>query len=226
MEGEELRSTVVTVYQNGKKLGSFRGDETAFVPEGELEFRSKLRGTSKPLSVTETFKEGDVKTIAFDAGIEVHLTVIAKGTANGVLLRGKPATELWQDGKRVHKINSTSGGLVTPGAYTLRIDDRLNLYETNITVTREANQVLEIDVPAGGLTLIYKDASGQELTPERVFITPATTKRRQVRSSNQQLILMPGTYRISGFPKDRGFPETEIQVTAGAEQTIILQATK
>ncbi|MEM7061516.1 MAG: hypothetical protein AAF557_28400 [Pseudomonadota bacterium] len=88
MEGEELRSTVVTVYQNGKKLGSFRGDETAFVPEGELEFQSKLRGTSKPLSVTETFKEGDVKTIAFDAGIEVHLTVIAKGTANGVLLRG------------------------------------------------------------------------------------------------------------------------------------------
>ncbi len=226
MEGEDLRATVVTVFQNGRKLGSFKGDASAFVPEGTLEFRSRLAGTSKPLSVTETFKEGEAKTISFDAAVEVHLTVIARGTANGVQLRGKPSTELWQNGKRQHKVNNSFGGLVTPGTYMLRIDDRLNRFETEIVVSREAKQVLEIDVPAGGLTVIYHDVNGNELKPERVFVAPSGTKRRQVRPSNKPMILMPGAYTLTGWPKDRGYPVTQIEMKAGEAETVILKATK
>ncbi len=225
MEGEELRATVVTVFQDGKKIGSFKGDETAFVPEGILEFHSKLRGTSEPISVTESFVDGDVKTISFEADIEVRLMIKALGTANGIQLKGKPTAELWQNGERKHKVNNSSGGLVTPGTYILRLDD-VNVFETEIVVTREPDQVMEIDVPAGGLTVIYQDKAGNELTPERVFIAPEGVRRGKVRSSNQPLILLPGTYTITGFPKDAGFPEQQIVMKAGVEQTLVMRATK
>ena len=226
MEGEDLRSAVVTVYRDGKKLGSFKGDESAFVPEGSLEFRAQPPGTSAPMKVIETFVAGDSKVISFEAAIEVHLNVIARGTANGVRIGGRPTTELWQHGARVHKINRGSGGLVTPGTYVLHIDDNLNVFETEIVVTRDPKQVIELDVPAGGLTVRYQDVEGNELPRERIFVTPEGKDRHQVRSSNEPLVLMPGHYTITGWPKTAGYSDQEVNVQAGVDQTVILHATQ
>lgn len=226
MEGEELRATVVRVYRDGKKLGSFKGDEVAFVPEGTLEFRSQLAGTSSDLIVTETFAAGDVKEIVFDAAIEVHLNVFAIASANGERLYAKPSVELWQAGERKHTLNSSSGRLVTPGTYRMVIDDRLNHFETEITVSREEKQEPQIEVPAGAVTIEYRDVGGAVEAPKRVFLTNLATNSRAPRTSGTQFALVPGRYAVQGWPKSSGYPETEIEVMAGEVRTVVLQATQ
>ena len=224
MEGEELRATVVRVYRDGTKIGSFKGDAWAFVPEGLLEFRSKLSGTSEDTKVTEVFEVGDDKTIRFDAGIEVRLNVFAIAEATGERLKGKPTTELRQNGVKVHTINSHSGGLVRPGTYVLIIDDGLNHFETEMTVTEDSSQSPEIAVPSAALTITYQDASGSQEPSKRVFLRNLETNKRATRSSDTAISLVPGTYRIEGWPKANGYPETEITVVPGDSTAVILKA--
>lgn len=226
MEGEALRATVVTVYRDGEKLGSFRGDETAFVPEGTLEFRSKLVGTSEPTVVSETFGPGAAKVIRFDAEIEVHLNVFARASSTGERIKGKPAPELWQDGARIHKFNGSSGGLVTPGVYTLVIDDGLNHFETAFSVLSDPVQEPQIEIPAGAVTIHYRDAAGVAEDAKRVMLRNLDTGGRATRRSEESFALLPGRYRISGWPAANGYPDTEIEIAPGDDKAVILEATK
>lgn len=224
MEGAALRATVVLVYRDGEKLGSFKGDEAAYVPEGTLEFRSQLAGTSAPLTVTESFAAGDAKQIAFDAATEVHLTVMANASSTGERLRGKPSIELWQNGQVAHTVNNSSGGLVAPGAYTLVIDDGLNRFETPIEVGTAPDQELALSVPAGAVTVDYRDASGAAEPPKRVFFTRADGGRRVLRQSGEPVALVPGRYTVQGWPRDAGYPPAEVEIAAGQQHTVTLRA--
>ncbi|MEO1066497.1 MAG: hypothetical protein AAFW47_03870 [Pseudomonadota bacterium] len=226
MEGEDLRSTVVTVFRDGKKLGSFKGDASAFLQEGTYEFRSKLAGTSKPLVVTETFARGDAKTISFNAELEVRLNVFVTASSTGERLGGKPTNKLMRNGELIHKVNRSSGGLVTPGTYMLAMADDFNIFETELTVTREALQEPRITVPAGALTVNYLDASGAPEASKRVFIRNLVDKGRGLRRSGETFAVLPGRYLVTGWPAKNGYPDQEITIEAGETQVITLKATK
>jgi len=225
MAGEEIRETVVTVYRDGKKLGSFHGDEVGFVPEGALEFQTDIAASNQTLSVNETFVAGDVKVISFDAKKEVKLIVALILDATGERLRGKPAPELLQNGEVVTKINASSGGFVTPGQYVFRADDGLNLYSQDLSVSDEDTQEIEIKVPSGAIVVIYQDVSGAQEEPKRIFLRRADDNRGVTRSSNEPVGLLPGRYVLTGHPKAAGYPETAFEITAGETKEIVLQAT-
>lgn len=225
MKDAEIRETVVIAYRGGEKLGAFRGDEAAFVPEGSLEFRSKLAGTSQELSVTETFAAGDHKIIAFRAETEVNLRVTLL-FSNGTRLLAKPAIKLFQDGVEVDKLNRASGGLVRPGTYILRADDGLNQFEQMLVVTAEPNQEIVLDVPSGAVTVTYEDATGARHPPARIFIRRVDMRRAKLRQSDQSIGLTPGTYEITGHPKAAGYPPTELTITDGSTQSLVLRATR
>lgn len=226
MEGEELRATVVRVYRDGKQIGSFKGDAMAFVPEATLDFRSKLAGTSADTVVTETFASGAQKVIRFEADIEVRLNVFAIAIATGDRLKGKPTTELWQDGAQVDKINRHSGGLVRPGTYRLVIDDGLNHFETALIVSTDKLQEPRFEVPSAAITVDYVGLDGAPEAPKRVFLENLETGSRATRTSGAPIALTPGRYSIEGWPKQNGYPEREISVVAGQDQTITLRSTK
>lgn len=226
MDGATIRDTVVFVYRDGKRVGSFHGDRTAFLQQGRFDFRTTPSGTSQDLSVTEAFAAGDAKEISFEAATEVKLTVHLNMVATATRLLSKPALQLFQNGELVTKINSHSGGLVFPGRYQIRADDSVNAYETDIDVTSAPEQVVEIDLPSASVTVSYKDVNGEKEEPKRVFVYPESGRRGVTRTSNTQIGLLPGTYVLEGHPKKAEYPRTTIEVAPGDELTVTLQATK
>jgi len=226
MDGEAIRETVVIVYQDGKKLGSFKGNATAFVPEGKLEFRTKIAQSSQTLFVTETFKSGDEKEIGFVAEKEVKLVIKLNLTTAGTQLKSKPTLNLLQNGEVAKKLNAANGGFVIPGTYLLHADDAVNVFEQEITVTDEDTQNLAIDVPSGAITVTYQDKDGKSEKPKRVFISREGKKRRVVRTSDEPIGLVPGTYIVSGHPKKAEYPKVTVTVIDGSSETIPLKATK
>jgi len=226
MDGAAIRETVVTVHRDGSRIGSFHGDQTAFVPEGTLEFRATPSGTTQDLSVIETFVAGDAKQISFEAAIEVRLLIEITMDATGERLLSKPALELLQEGEVVQDINSRSGGYVFPGRYLVRADDRLNSYETEIEVTADPDQTIAIDLPSAAITVTYVDANGQAEAPKRVFVAPEGARRGVTKSSDTPFALLPGTYVIDGHPKQSEYPTTSITVAAGEALTVTLRAAK
>jgi hypothetical protein len=226
MAGQEIRTAVVTAYQDGQKLGSFKGDEVAFVPEGTLEFRTRPPGTSNDLIVSETFAAGDFKTISFVADIEVRLTVRVVATATGELIKSKPAVSLLRAGDVISRINSTSGGLVKPGAYTVMIDDGLNVFQSDINVTADVDQIIELPAPSGSVTVTYQDAAGQPEAAKRIFVTRLPEGRRTVRRSDEVFALVPGRYAIDGHPKSAAYPTAEVDIVDGSAVNLTLTATQ
>ena len=226
MDGKAIRETVVSVYRGGERVGSFHGDQTAFLQEGTFEFRARPSGTSQDLSLTEAFAAGDTKEISFRAATEVKLIVRLNMLATSDLLISKPTLELFQDGELIKGINSRSGGLVFPGRYQIRANDSVNNYETEIDVTAEREQVIDIDLPSAAVTVQYKDVSGVREAPKRVFVYPESGRRGVTRTSDTTFGLLPGTYIIEGHPKKAEYPRTTIDVAAGDNLTITLQATK
>lgn len=226
MDGSAIRETVVIVYSGGTRIGSFHGDQTAFLPEGMFDFRTTPSGTSQDLSVTEVFGAGDAKTISFEAATEVRLIVNLNMLSTGSRLISKPALELFQNGALVTKINSQSGGFVFPGRYLIQADDRVNAYQTEIDVTSESDQVIDIDLPSAAVTVLYQDAEGRKEEPKRVFVYPESEKRGVTRTSDTKFGLLPGTYILEGHPKKAGYPKTKIDVSAGDDLTVTLKATQ
>ncbi len=223
MEGDALRASVVTVYREGKKIGSFKGDESAFVPIGTLEFKAKPGGTSNIMSVTETFAAGDNKTISFNAATEVHVTIVAKASSTGEVIKSKPNVKLLQGGSVVSTLNSHSGGLAIPGQYRINIDDGLNSFEQNIEVTADRTQAHSLTIPTGTVKVSYQDATGQAEKDKRVFFKRLTDGRRSVRQSGQPIALVPGNYEINGHPKKAGYPSQLIEIKDETAVEVILQ---
>jgi Ca-activated chloride channel family protein len=226
MDGAATRDTVVTVYREGEKLGSFHGDQGAFLQEGTFEFRTTPSGTSQDLSLTEVFAAGDAKELSFEAATEVKLIVHLNMLATADRLISKPTLQLFQDGELVKGINSRSGGLVFPGRYQIQADDSVNHYETEIDVTSEPEQLLKIDLPSASVTVSYKDIDGRKEEPKRVFVYPESGRRGVTRTSETAFGLLPGTYVLEGHPKKAEYPRTTIDVAAGDTLNVILQATK
>lgn len=226
MDGAALRETVVTVYRDGAKLGSFHGDTSAFVPEGALEFRTTPAGASREVTVGESFVAGDFKEISFATDTEVRLVVRLPLGQSGQFLLARPTINLFQDGEKVAKLNRSSGGLVRPGSYLLRADDGVNAYAGEITVTSEPEQHLDIELPAALLTVSYVDANGQLEADKRVFIVPERGGKGVTRKSGEAIALLPGAYVIRGHPKSAGYPEVPVILSAGQEGRIELRATR
>lgn len=226
MDGAAIRETVVTVYREGEKLGSFHGDEGAFLQEGTFEFRTTPSGTSQDLSLMEVFAAGDAKELSFEAATEVKLIVRLNMLATSDRLISKPTLQLFQDGDLIKGINSRSGGLVFPGRCQIQADDSVNYYETEIDVTSEPDQVIDIDLPSAAVTVFYRDVNGQQEKSKRVFVYPESGRRGVTRTSDTKFGLLPGTYILEGHPKKAEYPRTTIDVAAGDDLTITLQATK
>lgn len=224
MNGEDIAPSHVMVLRDSQDIGGFHDGGPAFIPEGTYEFRTTINDSTQKLSVTESFGPGDDKVITFEAEIEVRLTVQIRAQSTGELLKGFPATELWQDGQLVYEINNSSGGFVRPGEYQVRIDDKVNRFEAPITVSDQPIQTAELRARTAAITVRYLAADGAAEEPKRVFVTRNADRSRVTRRSDEPFALTPGLYTITGWPARNEYPTNQIEVQAGQDLEITLQA--
>ncbi len=226
MVGIAIKPSVVSVYDDGKKLGTFNGGDTAFVGDGLLEFRTNPTGTSQNLTLLESFSAGDHKTLAFNAEKEIYLRVQLKLTATGEFLLGAPATVLSSKTSNLtQEITSQNGGIVSPGSYSLRADDGVNSYEKDIDVTDEIKQSLEVDIPSGSVTIQFRDANGKRQEARQVYVERRSDYRREIRKADRAFALIPGEYQITSFPDPTLYPVQNILIGAGDSIGITFKAT-
>lgn len=224
MEGADVRPSHVSVYRDGLEVGGFNDGGPAFIAEGTYEFRATIADSSQEISITESFSDGDDKLLTFMADVEVRLTVNVTAQSTGEKLNGYPTTELWQGDALVYELNNSSGGLVRPGEYRVRLDDRLNRFEAPITVSDQPIQTAEYRARTAAVTVRYLAADGGPLAPKRVFVQRPTDRSRVTRTSDEPFAVTPGAYVIVGWPASDGYPDMPIEVQAGDELEITLQA--
>ncbi len=224
MDGTDVRPSHVGVYRDGLEVGGFNGGGPAFIGEGTYEFRATIADSTQEISITERFSHGDDKVLTFEAEVEVRLTVNVTAQSTGEKLNGYPTTELWQDDVLVFEINNASGGLVRPGDYRVRLDDQLNRFEAPLTVSDQPIQTAEYRARTAAVTVRYLAADGSPMPPKRVFVQRTTDRSRVTRYSDEPFAVTPGAFVIVGWPASDGYADTPIEVQAGDELEIMLQA--
>jgi len=217
--GEKVRPGFVRAYQEDREVFKFRGKDISFIPEGSFEFRSDYNVHNKNLVVTESFSAGDFKTVKFQLKESVLIYAQVNAQDSGYLFSKHPLLE--QNGKPSGTVRNNNGGLVIPGTHELVMHDGLNEYRTTIEVTHEEKQRFKLIAPAGNYRLHYQNKDGSAEKAKRIFIYgPMGSKSF---TSEKAFALLPGEYRIVGWPK-ANYEEQKLIVSAGDDADIVFRA--
>lgn len=217
--GEVVRGSHVTGYQDGEEVLSFRAKDRTHVDPGTYEFRATPNDDNE-LSVTETFTDGDHKEIVFELRHTVRAKVTMVSSDSGMEFVSN--FELWQDGEKVYSVHRHNGVRALPGVYDLHLPLRLTPYvHKGLVLTKEDSQEFSIEVPVGHATVIYLKADGTLDEDTRIFPARWNGERwvsDTIRHSNERIPLTPGRFRIRGFDRSGYEYETqEFEISVGDE---------
>ena len=218
---EKVRPGFVNAFQENVEVFSFRGKDITFIPEGTFSFHSSPNIHNKNLVVTESFKEGDFKTVKFllQETVTIYATFTAQGSDNSF----PRVLRLEQNGEQSGVVRAGNGGLVIPGSHEIILLDGTNEYRTTIEVTEKENQKFNLVVPAGSVRFHYQNTDGSKQDKKRIFVYGP--KGSKSFSSESVIALIPGEYRIVGWPK-ANYEEQKLSVKAGDDKDIIFRAIK
>ncbi len=220
-QAEARRGSLVSVWQGGKQVGTFRPIDEAFIDEGAFEFKANPENTGE-VTVSETFVAGDRKVVSFQLVRAVKVFISAKASGSDIIFRKN--AELWQNGVKKYTVHVSNGELVQPGTYTVVIPDDLVPYEQpNVTVANRDNQRIDIAVPVGFVTFVYQKADGvQDRTIDRVFVSRAEGNQRIFKRSYEEIPLLPGSYVVTGCSQ-RGYSgSVSFDVAVGERKQVVL----
>ncbi len=215
---KKVAGGIVTAFQEGEKVFHFRWKDRVYLDEGEYTFHAEPNAENK-LSKTESFAAGEHKELVFELRHTVRVKFRLLADINGDLFREHQ--ELWQDGELKYKLHHANGGRVLPGDYQLKMISSINAFSTNVTISEEERQDMDIDVPAGQLTIIYEKADGSREADKRYFIGAGSEKRCCTKQSGRHVTLTPGTYNIQGWKGN--YDPVVFELKAGEEKTIVLK---
>lgn len=225
-QGKQTRGSLVTAFQKGKAVFTFRWIDRAYLNPGKYEFRSQLNPENK-LSVSETFAAGDHKEITFQLAHTVHAKIKMVASGSGIDFREN--YELWQNDEKVKSIHWVNGVQALPGKYELRLANPVTPYiHKELKLSAENEQSFRIIVPVGHVTVIYQDANGKRDQDVRCWINRQDGNKwikGKTSQSAKKIPLIPGSYRVKGWDrKGKSYDLAPFTITEGEEKEIILQA--
>lgn len=221
-KGEDQRGSLVDAFQDGKEVFTFRSSNDVFVDEGTYEFRARPNAAND-LSVTESVAAGDRKEIVFGMVHTVRVTVKMVASGSGIWFREN--YELWQNGEKKYQVHMTGGATVVPGAYDVRLPNRLIPYvKTGIVVTGQKEQHFDIMVPVGHVTFVYQKADGTLDKPDRCFAGTEGGNERIFRNSGEKYAFTPGRYSVMGWKQKGEYDRVVFEVKEGEDKLVVLRA--
>ena len=220
--GKEMNGSLVHAYQADQRLFQFRWMDEVFVDEGEYEFRAKPN-RENDLSVTATITAGEHKKIVFEMTPTVHVKVKMTASGSGIWYRDN--YELRQGGKRKYLAHAINGVRMLPGVYDIWLDNNLTPFvKRKVVISNEEEQVLNIVIPSGHVTVIYQKADGKRDKDKRFFLGRGAKNRGGVQTSGIRIPLTPGTYNATGWQGD--YEQAIFTIQAGDEKDIVLKLKK
>ncbi len=199
----------IDVYAEGEHVGGFHSRDAAWLLPGEYEFRAEPNVFNK-LSKTAVIAPDSRPVIEFAVARTAKIYVEFVSSQTGERVKNNPT--LWRGEEQISRVLGGNGGTVPPGTYVAKINDGFAEYEAPITVTEEARQSFELEVPTGQIRITYEDAERQVQDQKRVFVYGPAGSR--TRYSDEWLTLLPGAYRLQGHPRG-SYPDKEIVVAVG-----------
>ncbi len=220
-QAETRRGSLITVWQNGQQISTFRPIDEVFVDEGTYEFRANPQNTGE-VTVTESFAAGDRKEIRFELARMVKVFVTLKGSGSDHVFRKN--AELWQNGVKKYMVHLSNGTLVQPGTYSVVMPDDLTPFEqAGVVIANRNDQRIEIMVPVGFVTFVYQKADGSpDRAIDRVFVSRAGGNQRIFRTAWERIPLTAGSYVVNGWSQ-RGYQgSVSFDVAGGENKQIVI----
>lgn len=221
-QAEARRGSLVSVWQGGKQVGTFRPIDEVFIDEGTFVFKADPENTGE-VEVSETFAAGDRKEIGFELARAVKVFISAKAAGSEIVFRKN--AELWQNGAKKYTVHIANGELVQPGTYTIVIPDDLMPYQQeNVTIANRDGQRIEISIPVGFVTFVYSKPDGTpDRAIDRVFLSRNGGNQRIFKRSFEEIPLLPGSYTVTGWTQ-RGYSTSlAFDVATGERKQIVLR---
>ncbi len=221
-QAETRRGSLVTVWQNGTKVGTFRPIDEVFIDEGTFDFKANPENTGEVL-VSESFSAGDRKEIRFTLARVVKLFITAKASGSEYVFRKN--TELWQDGVKKYTVHQSNGALVAPGTYTVVVPDDLVPFQTeNVAVANRDNQKIEVVIPVGFVTFVYKKSDGSDdRAADRVFISRTGSNQRIFKKAWEAIPFTVGSYVANGWSQKGYQGAVSFDVAVGDSKQVVMR---
>ncbi len=220
-QAEARQGSLVTVWQSGRQVGTFRPIDEVFIDEGTFDFKANPENTGEVIA-SETFAAGDRKEVRFQLARAVKVFISVTAAGSDFVFRKN--AELWQNGVKKYTVHFVNGELVQPGTYTVVVPDDLMPFEQpNVTVSNRQNQRVGIAMPAGFVTFVYQKSDGsQDRTVDRVFVSRGEGKQRIFKRAYEETALLPGSYTVTGWSQ-RGYSRSfSFDVALGERKQVAL----
>lgn len=218
-DGDPVRGSLISAFQNGEAVFQFRWMDEVFVHEGAYLFRA-APNQDNVLEISETIEAGERKELLFEMTPTVRAIFRMTASGSGMRLRGNYV--LWQNGEARYNVHTNNGADIQPGTYDVHLDNDLIPYVAQ-HITVDAAGEIPIEVPAGHVTFVYQDAAGNRVDDKRVFVGRGDTRRQATLQSGAPIPLIPGTYNAAGWPS-RNYDPVVFEIEAGVDQEIFLKA--
>ena len=227
-EGDKKRGGTVSVWKDGKNISRFRQIDEVFIDEGAFEFRAFPTefGVSPPksteLTVKETFSAGDRKEVVFRFPRAVRITMKIRAAGTNERFRG--IIELWQNGERKYKVNTSRS--VYPGTYDVILPDTLTPFEKkDVVIGKKAKQTFEFEVPVGHVTFAYQKSDGLPDKDVRVFVSRAGSNQSTYKTAGKPVALPAGKYTVAGWKnKGKTYDPVSFSIGVGEKKRVVLRA--
>lgn len=219
-EGEPVRGSQITAFQDDVQVFRFRWMDEVFVKEGTYTFRAAPNEDNE-LELTETVEPGERQELQFvmQPTVRAKFNMIASST--GERLRGNFI--LWQNGEERYKVHTHNGANIVAGAYDVHLQNDLVPHVAENIEVNEAGEI-NIEVPTGQVTFVYQDAAGNRVDDKRVFVGRGTDRQSDTVQSGQSIVLLPGTHNARGWPARNGYEPVVFEIHAGETLTLVLKA--
>ena len=210
----------ISAWQDGMEIFTFRAKDEALAAPGTYEFRTAPNADNK-LVLRETLVEDTDTELVFDLSKTVRFMIVYR-MPNGETF--KRNGELWQDGEIAYSTYARFSE-ARPGIYQHRSDNQ-NLPIEGVEVEIfEDEQVIEIPVEAGFVTIKFADTLEhyvRETLPTRAQLYSLNRGNSEYSATGSPIAVKPGRYAVEGFDNDGFFDRPEFDITNGESLEIML----
>ncbi len=219
-DGEPHRGSLVTAWQDGREVFSFRAVDEALAAPGTYEFRATPNDDNQ-LSLTETLVEDTDTELVFELNQTFEFMIVYK-LPNGDTF--KRNGELWQNGEKVYSTYTRFSG-ARPGIYQHRSDHQNLPIENVEIVISEDQQIIEVPVEAGFITINFAENLydyAREKRPTRAQLASLDRGNSAYSRPGTAIPVKPGRYAVEGFGNDGFFDRPEVDIANGESLDVLM----
>lgn len=219
-DGEPHRGSLITAWQDGEEMFSFRAIDEALAAPGTYEFRAAPNDDNR-LSLTETLVEDTDTELVFELNQTFEFMIVYKMPNGDTFKRNG---ELWQNDEKVYNTYTRFSG-ARPGVYQHRSDHQ-NLPIENVEIEiSEDQQIIEVPVEAGFITIHFAENLydyAREKRPTRAQLASLDRGNSAYSRPGTAIPVKPGRYAVEGFGNDGFFDRPEVEIANGESLDVLM----